>query len=391
MEIPRLAAEHPTLTANVNAVIELLSEWPVEIEPAPDAAAWMHHVDFAERTQALADHLRGAVLLAESGFLWSALALMRTALEHHLLDRLILLADRYEEIVAPPDPSQTDEWVKEFEAKDAPWTREVASITPVRQGRALKLVRFGHNVVDVDGNVNERISPYWVAVEHYDAFVGHPDLQIATARPFSSLEELEQWARRNQALYSAFLKWSSICWNLQLSGLVMPATLTQLQVHYSFLSAFTHAVNTRRRAIGHTRPGGPSAEHVVGELVLLYAAAIGISEIKAWETYIDGRRSLLAPLSPRITQQVARTEAVVGYVWFLVGGPQPFDLYQEANRRADPLLRSGARSAVTPEMIPEDEVRYYADPVERLSRMHVGEREGTTGFSFAPAWRVLHW
>jgi hypothetical protein len=48
-----------------------------------------------------------------------------------------------------------------------------------------------------------QISPYWVAMEHYDAFLGHPDVQALTVRPFDSLDEREIWAKRNQALFGA--------------------------------------------------------------------------------------------------------------------------------------------------------------------------------------------
>jgi hypothetical protein len=50
----------------------------------------------------------------------------------------------------------------------------VVSVERVRNGRALRLVRLGHKVRDDAGNVREGISPYWVAMEHYDASSGTP-------------------------------------------------------------------------------------------------------------------------------------------------------------------------------------------------------------------------
>lgn len=71
-------------------------------------------------------------------------------------------------------------------------------------------------------------------------------------------------------------------WNPQLSDLVTLPELLQLQVHYAFLSAFAHATNKRRDSTGQGRPGGPPADHVLSELVLLDAcAAIAVAELRA--------------------------------------------------------------------------------------------------------------
>jgi hypothetical protein len=300
--INTLPNEHPTLYAATADVVAALSTLKGELEPATGGAVWMHHYDFADRTEQLARHLRATITLADAGLFPSALALSRTALEHHLLDRLLLLADRYEEVIRPADETQIDQWEREWATKEADWTRDVVSIRRVRSGKALELVRIGHKVVDQAGNVTERISPYWVALERYDAFAGHPDLQACLTRPFRSIDDLEGWARRNQALYGAFLRWSSICWNLQLSKLASVSDLIQLQVHYSFLSAFTHATSSGYEAQARVRPPGPSADHVLGELALLYAVVISASEIAAWQRYIEQRPELLAPLNARIAK-----------------------------------------------------------------------------------------
>ena len=366
-------------------------QWPTQVRPAVGAGGWLQHVQFAERTQDLADHLRAALVVAESALFPSALALTRTALEHHLLDRLVLLADRYEETIRPPDPAMIDQWVREFDARSEAWTRNVTSITPTNDRRAVKVVRMGYKVAGGDGVVKEHISPYWVALENYDAFAGHPDHQASTARPFSTVEELEAWARENQALYSAFLRWSSICSNLQLSALVTPEELLHLDVHYIFLSAFAHGTNSRRGAMSGWRMGGPTIGHVLGELVLLYVITIACAEVRSWESFVERRPLLLTPFDDSVSLRVRSAESVVDYFWFLGGSPQPFDSYDEANRRAHPLLMSGQRPTFTPDTIPSSEIGYYSNPIERLSRMHLGENEWSTGFGVPPAWPTLHW
>jgi hypothetical protein len=123
----------------------------------------------------------------------------------------------------------------------------------------------------------------------------------------------------------------------------------------------------------------------------LYAAVISASEIAAWQRYINQRAELLAPLSAPITDRAQRAGEVTGYFWFLGGEPQHYDVCQEANRRADPQLRSGRRPEITPEDLAAADVGYYADPLERLVQMHIGGTELMTGFGFPPAWPTLNW
>jgi hypothetical protein len=391
VRLANLSTEHPTLTATATDVLASMGRWSDEVRPAPGANTWAHHGDFAARTEQLAGHLEATLALAEEGRFPSALAVARTALEHHQVDRLVLLADRYEEIVRPPEPELLEEWEQAWAEKTEPWTRDVASIERVSNGKALRLVRLGHKVLDNAGKVREQISPYWVAMEHYDAFLGHPDVQALTVRPFDSLDERELWARRNQAIYGAFLRWGSICWNLELSELASRAEIVQLQVHYAFLSAFTHATKSGFDVDRRPFPNSPPASHVMGELALLYVATIAISEVKSWAANVGRRVHLLAPLSSTTTDLVTRAEQVTAYFWFLGGHPQPFDYCQEANRRAHPLLLAGQPGEVEPSELQPDDVGYYPNPYDRLQHLHTGGQELTTGFGFAPSWCSLHW
>lgn len=158
--LANLTTEHPTLAATAAELLAHVDRWSDEVLPAQSASAWVHHGEFARRTEQLAGHLEATLALAEEGRFPSAFAVARTALEHHLLDRLLLLADRYEEIVRPPDPELVEEWEQAWVQKTEQWTRDVVSVERVRNGRALRLVRLGHKVRDDAGNVREQISPY---------------------------------------------------------------------------------------------------------------------------------------------------------------------------------------------------------------------------------------
>ncbi len=211
-----LTAEHPTLAGLASSLVSELEHWSGEIRIAEGASAWMHHGQFAERTEHLAGHLSAILILAEEGRFTSSLAVARTALEHHIIDRLLLLADRYVDTVRPEDPALIDQWDADWGTKSEPWTRDVVSIERVSNGRALRLVRAGHKVRDEAGEEREQISPYWLALEQYDAFLGHPDTHPHIVQPYHELDERVEWASRNQALYGAFLRWRSLCSNLRL-------------------------------------------------------------------------------------------------------------------------------------------------------------------------------
>jgi hypothetical protein len=153
VRLANLTTEHPTLAATAAELLAHVDRWSDEVLPAQSASAWVHHGEFARRTEQLPGHLEGTLALAEEGRFPSAFAVARTALEHHLLDRLLLLADRYEEIVRPSDPELVEDWEQAWMQKTEQWTRDVVSVERVRNGRALRLVRLGHKMRDDAGNV----------------------------------------------------------------------------------------------------------------------------------------------------------------------------------------------------------------------------------------------
>lgn len=63
----------------------------------------MQHYEFAERAGDLAAHLDAALTLADQALYASSLALIRTALEHQVLDELLLIATLYGETLEITD------------------------------------------------------------------------------------------------------------------------------------------------------------------------------------------------------------------------------------------------------------------------------------------------
>jgi hypothetical protein len=60
-------------------------------------ATTMQHMEFAKRAPQLAGHLRAVIALSDAGHYPSALVVVRAALEHHLMDRLLFLSRLYVE------------------------------------------------------------------------------------------------------------------------------------------------------------------------------------------------------------------------------------------------------------------------------------------------------
>ncbi len=302
----------------------------------------MHHIDLADRTAALGNHLTGAILLADSGFFGPALALMRTCLEHHVIDRLALLG-------------------------------------------------ADHPVHDSSGQVVERVSSYWEKLQTWSPYRRHKDL----SGPFDDPETADAVSKQQHDIYRTFFSWSSLCKNLLDKELCSKHEHEQLQVHYGFLSAFTHAHATSA-SLEHSvyMPGRKPAEfatHLLGELALLYATVIGVAELTAWRRYVDGRRHLLAPLEPRLIESAEEAEHVISYFWFLTGSRQQLDLVDEAHRRSYPALREGKPPPFRPEDLGFSDVRYYTDPFKRLARLHCGGFELTSGFTSPPLWPTWVW
>jgi hypothetical protein len=92
--------DHDTLPAHAERLLSRL-------ETIHGDTSHMQHADHAKRVRQLGAHLRAVLLLGESYHYPSALVVVRAALEHHLMDRLIFLATRH--IVVYTKPKWTAE------------------------------------------------------------------------------------------------------------------------------------------------------------------------------------------------------------------------------------------------------------------------------------------
>ena len=279
------------------------------------AAGWMQHWDFADRAGYLGEHLSAALDLAERALYPSSLSLVRTAMEHQVVDELLLLGSLYEEVLPGTTPERHAEILSAWRAGEA-WASNVEAVH--RRGKSTVLVRHGHDVRDDEtGQVVEVLSNYFVVLEHHDATLGTPGIQDLFHDGIGDVEQIKRWARDNDALYRSHLRWSALAANLVLNDLVDSRQQVALGVHYRFLSAFTHATATGYELIDrHTANpswGRHRPSHVLGELVLLYVANIAHDELRVWQASVDARPGLITLANrPRSTESSSCPSSLLG-------------------------------------------------------------------------------
>jgi len=380
-----LSDEHETLFEIAQAVIRQLADLPQALAGSP----WADHHGYANRAKWLGEHLEAAIVLAVRQRCASSLAVLRTALEQSCIDELLLLADRYRETIQAAEETFR-QLETEWKLGEAEWTKSVVDLK--HDNKTVRLVRTGYPILSSDQTtVVEHLSPYDPVVDEHDAMLGPPDVQDDLAGAFSNPERLKEWASRNRSTYRRFLRWSAIIDNLQLNELMSNRQALELETHYRFLSAFTHATTAGYRALDRQRrsSGAQSLhEHLLGELVLLYVSAIGATELRSFTTYVDARPQLELRTRTDVERVVSAAVQAIGYFWFpRLGSPVSYDFFEEANRRAYPNGRfERDEHAPRPEEIPGADVSYYANPLGRLEQLHIGGTEVATGYSHSSLW-----
>ncbi len=385
-----LEQDHPELTHAVVASDPVLRSLAQRLEAPHDGTVWIHHIELAERAKHLAEHLETALNAARSKAYASAFALTRTAIEHQVLDELLLLADRYKQRYTDVADVEFRRWTSEL-ANGAKWAANVQSLE--RFGRGAVIIRRGHDVLDDEGTAVEQISPYLPILERHQPTLGPPSVQQLHFNGIGELHDQEQWARQNRDSYRSFLRWDSLLDNLVLNDLATEQERVTLEVHYRFLSSFTHA--TRHgfeiidRATSLSRQFEPN-EHHVSELVLLYLAVVASRELRAFCAFVDARGARIGIADRPLVDSIANDlDRVSQHLWYVGQSPLEYDRFVEANRKVwKSWDKTGPIPAnrQLPETIDESDVGYYTDPLQRLYHLHVGGNEMTTGFSHRPVW-----
>jgi hypothetical protein len=349
---------------------------------APSEVAHDQHRQFAERCAVLSNQLSGALELSARSRYASALALMRTSLEHHLVDRLLFLADR---------------WVIEIPTKAENVLAEEARLTALKAGKRPDFVGWRYEkvpgIIDLtirgvfkEGSVGRgmTVSPYFFWIDHYSPFAIKKRVAPHVAMGFRDPDSMQKWAKESKNEWDRHFAYGRLRKNLDANRLLRPRLGVQVDVHYAFLSAFVHGVQKAYERVHHRNSPFGTFDHYASELVLLYVVALAAAELEMFGRMAkrDPRLELLEWAT--VDVEIVAAQTASSYFWFLSGGPHEYDRIQHVHSRK-PILARGLpskRLRIDPASLSPSRVKYYTDPLDRLIHLHRSAREMFSGQIF---------
>jgi hypothetical protein len=379
------AVEHESLYVTAGLLIKQLKGLPTGLQHG--SAQHMIHTDAAERCRSLGLTIESAVACAERDAYGPAFALLRSALEQTLVDKLVFLGRRHIQVVrgVPADVWQT--WQEEKES-GSKWT-DVIDWRRTHTG-AVRIVREGIFSESNEDGSRQTIGIHYFLLRDYSPFVGPPDVYGRLDDGLSEPEDRHAYAEQQRSMYDIYLKWPSLRENVKANGFADEVALSKLDCHYRFLSAFVHPISDVTRLLygRHGSWNAPFYDHYSSELVLLYSVVMAVDEIRNFGE--------MARQEPTVeVEDWHRTEtlcdlawALSGYLWYPGQQPHDHDRYEEANRRAFRGLRATQERMPPPDpaTLPADEISYYANPLQRLVALHASKQEMITGLVYISPW-----
>ncbi len=355
-----LREEHGQLYEFHGRLVRHLRGFRGRLQPLGDTS-YQQHYDFAESATGFSTYLDGAIRLAESTLYPASFAVLRSALEQQALDTLYFLANRFAVTQVGIDDDELADLQGRLARGELP--ADVVSIERLR-GTKIIVTRTGmHLAGEGRGPEAPTISRLFAVLEHYDPFAGRASSQEWLVGDFfGTVGERAERARRNAATWRDNLRWESLRRNLELNGFYTPAELARWDVHYSFLSAFTHPTPRAFRAVwGRDQPSHPRYDHYCSELALLYSVTLARLELEALESMAAREPVVGLTGWPDVRRDMDAARAFTAYLWFPRGDPTEFDGVEEANRRGPRFQDSQMvwpETRPRPEELSPNEIRY---------------------------------
>lgn len=378
------AVEHEALLLTARSMIKLLKGLPAELRHG--STQHIIHTDAAERCRSLGITIASAVACAERDAYAPAFALLRSALEQTLVDKLVFLGRRHIQIVkrVPPDVWQT--WQEERES-GSKW----ADVTEWRRTHtgAVRIVREGIFSEPREDGSQQTIGIHYFLLSQYSPFVGSPDVYEQFDDGLSEPDDRRVYAEQQKSMYDIYLKWASLKENLKANEFADDAILFKLDCHYRFLSAFVHPIsNVTRLLYGNDGSwNAPFYDHYSSELVLLYSIVIAVDELRNFGDMTRQEPTVEVENWQRTETLCDLAWALTGYLWYPGQQPHAHDRFEEANRRVFREYRSTHnRTPPNPDMLPANDISYYANPLDRLVALHATKREMMTGLAYISPW-----
>jgi hypothetical protein len=341
----------------------------------------MQHLDYAKRAHQLAHHLRAAMMLSDARHYPSALVVLRAALEHHLMDRLIFLARRRILVYPKAKRSAAATWNARLAAAKA--TDEPDITRWFWDGDGLNVVYRGIHSARSKKGRGQTISSFYFMAADYDPFAGPKKHAGRLAAPFWERRHVKQWAEESAQLWRLVFRHDKVMKALRVNRLLL-GRHQQVDVHYAFLSGFAHPSKRGYDAIYGTNTPDRLGEfsHVASELVLLYVIVLAAAELDTWTAMAKRPPRLLTHGWEHIEREVRDAQFGSSYFWFLSGEPQQYDRIESVHTPRGNTTPKVGRPPVDPATLATTRVRYYRDPLERLTKLHESWREMATGLTY---------
>lgn len=373
--------QHSALVDAWNVVHRILDEMPTSLRFGD--SRHMEIIDKAQRVRSLGFHLDGAVTLMGAGCYEPAFALLRTCLEHVVVDWLVFQARTYVRQVSSVSEETWKQW-QDARANGAEWTRTIRSWNRTKKGQVRIVYEGIYSQLDESGQ-RRQISIYYFLLEQYRPTIGPPSQQVEDG-PIDR-GALRQMAKENRAIWDVYLTWSSLITNLKENKLINEEDAGRLAVHYRFLSGYAHpVVDQRRQTYGNDATmGWPKFDHYSSELIMLYVITLGVLEARNFLASIWQHQDVAVADLDLLEQRLDLAEGGSSHFWFLGVNPHAYDMWKTRNETVWKALRSENKGIILGEPSPED-VAYPSDPLTRLVAMHSTASELTTGLTYISPW-----
>jgi hypothetical protein len=342
--------------------------------------AHMQHMDHAKRVRQLAHHLRAVLLLSDARHYPSALVVVRAALEHHLMDRLIFLANRYVVTYTKVKKVDVPGWNAKLAAAQAGDQPDIATWF---WDSGMNVVYRGLHSNKSKKGRGQTISSYYFQVDNFDPFAGPKKHAGRLAAPFWERRHRQQWADESASAWRHLFRHDAVMKALRVNRLLLGRHV-QVDVHYGFLSGFAHPSKRGYEAIfGGNSPDRMGAfDHYASELLLLYVIVIAAAEIEIYGRMARRNPPLVLRDWDDVQMEVREAQLAASYFWFLSGEPTTFDRIDTVHTPPGHWKPKWGRPRVDPTAIRPVRVRYYINPLERLAKLHQSYREMSTGLVY---------
>ena len=371
--------DHGTLPAHAERMLSRLET--IEALTLPGDVGHMQHMDHAKRAGQLAHHLRAVLRMSESHHYASALVVVRAALEHHLMDRLIFLANRYIVVITGAKrvgPTDWDAKLAAARAGDRPdlerWFWDWSGLNVVYRGLHSSRSKKGRG---------QTISSYYFEVDRYDPFVGPKQHAGRLAAPFWQRKHVQERADESASAWRYLFRHDSVMKALRVNRLLV-AKHIQVAVHYGFLSGFAHPSKRGYEAIfgGNTPDTMGSFDHYASELLLLYVVVIAAAEIEIYGRMARRDPPIVLRDWDNALAEVRGAQLASSYFWFLSGEPEMFDRIDTVHTPPGNWKPKWGPPRFDPTAIKPVRVRYYRNPLGRLVKLHQSYHEMSTGLVY---------